>query len=131
MAYNEFMFEKAMDKVRKVSNEAANWLLYPERPKCMWARHTIDSECKLDHVTNNVTESFKSWLGNVRKKTILSMVESITCRFVGRFQKRYEKGCTFDNIITPKIRKVLDITMQDGRMCGVTYAGEVVTTVFK
>jgi hypothetical protein len=50
MAYNEFLF----DKLRKVSNEAANWLLDPERPKSMWERHTIDSECKSDHVTNNV-----------------------------------------------------------------------------
>jgi hypothetical protein len=37
MAYNEFLFDKAMDKLRKVSNEAANWLLDPERPKSMWA----------------------------------------------------------------------------------------------
>jgi hypothetical protein len=104
MAYNEFLFDKAMDKLRKVSNEAANWLLDPERPKSMWARHTIDSECKSDHVTNNVSESFNSWLGDDRKKTILSMVESITCRLMARFQTRFEKGCGFENIITPYLR---------------------------
>jgi hypothetical protein len=124
MAYNEFLFDKAMDKLRKVSNEAANWLLDPERPKSMWARYTIDSECKSDHVTNNVSESFNSWLGDDRKKTILSMVESITCRLMARFQTRFEKGCGFENIITPKIRKVLDTTMQDGRICKLTYAGD-------
>jgi hypothetical protein len=110
MAYNEFMFEKAMDKVRKVSNEAANWLLDPERPKCMWARHTIDSECKLDHVTNNVTESFNSWLGNVRKKTVLSMVESITCRFVGRFQKKgTKKGVRLTTLSRLKLGRCLTL----------------------
>jgi len=62
MAYNEFMFEKAMEK--KISVEAVNWMLDPERPKSMWARYTIDSECKSDHVTNNVAESFNSWLGD-------------------------------------------------------------------
>lgn len=124
MAYNEFMFEKGMEKLRKLSNEAADWLLDTERPKSMWARHTIDPECKSDHVTNNVTEAFNSWLGNDRKKTILSMIESITCRLMSIFQNRYEKGCAFDNIITPKIRKVIDTTVQDGRMCRVTYAGD-------
>jgi len=124
MAYNEFMFEKAMEKLKNISVEAANWMLDPERPKSMWARYTIDSECKSDHVTNNVTESFNSWLGDDRKKTILSMIESITCRLMARFQKRYEKGCEFENIVTPKIRKVLDTTMQDGRMCKLTYAGD-------
>ena len=124
MAYNEFMFNKSMEKLRKVNNEAANWLLDSERPKSMWARHTIDPECKSDHVTNNVSESFNNWLGNDRKKTILSMVDSITCRLMARFQKRYEEGCGFENVITPKVRKVLDTSMQDGRMCRVTYAGD-------
>ncbi|XP_058776102.1 uncharacterized protein LOC131650408 [Vicia villosa] len=124
MAYNEFMFEKAMEKLKNISVEAANWMLDRERPKNMWARHTIDSVCKSDHVTNNVTESFNSWLGDDRKKTILSMIESITCRLMARFQKIYEKGCEFNNIVTPKIIKVLDTTMQDGRVCRVTYAGD-------
>jgi len=35
MAYNEFMFDKSMEKLRKVSNEAANWLLDSQRPKSM------------------------------------------------------------------------------------------------
>ncbi|XP_045819551.1 uncharacterized protein LOC123912991 isoform X2 [Trifolium pratense] len=124
MAYNEFLFDKAMDKLTKVSNEAVNWLLDPERPKSMCARHTIDSECKSDHVTNNVSESFNSWLSDDRKKTILSMIESITCRLMARFQTRFEKACDFENIITPKIRKELDTKMQDGRMCKLTYAGD-------
>ncbi|XP_057423577.1 uncharacterized protein LOC130717381 [Lotus japonicus] len=124
MAYNEFMYEKAMDKLRKINIEAANWLLDPERPKNMWARHTIDPKCKSDHVTNNICETFNSWLGDDTEKTILSMIESITCRLMGRFQRRYERGRGFQNIITPKIRKGLYVTMQDGRFCRVlTYAG--------
>lgn len=59
------------------------------------------------------------------KKTILSMIESMTCSLMARFQTGFEKGHGFENIITPKIRKVLDITMQDGRMCKLTtYAGD-------
>ncbi|XP_057444251.1 uncharacterized protein LOC130736432 [Lotus japonicus] len=123
MAYNEFIYEKAMDRLRKLNIEAANWLLDPERPKSMWARHTIDPDCKSDHVTNNIWEAFNSWLGDDRKKTILSMIESITCRLMSRFQRIYEKGCGFENIVTPRIRKGIDIKMQDGRFCIVTYAG--------
>lgn len=41
------------------------------------------------------------------------MFESITCRSMARFQKRYEKQCEFDNIVTPKIKKVLDTLIQD------------------
>jgi len=52
------------------------------------------------------------------------MLESITCWLIARFQKRYEKGSEFANIVMPKIRKVLDTTMQDRRMCKLTYAGD-------
>ncbi|XP_057444916.1 uncharacterized protein LOC130737170 [Lotus japonicus] len=50
MAYNEFIYGKAMDKLRKLNIEAANWLLDPKRPKSMRARHTIDPDCKSDHI---------------------------------------------------------------------------------
>lgn len=65
----EFMFEKAIIKLRKVSNDTANWLLDPERPKIMWARRAIDSKskCKSDDVTNNVTESLLVGLERIEK----------------------------------------------------------------
>lgn len=62
MAYNEFMFEKAMEKLKNISVGATNWILDPERPKSIWVRYTIDYERKSGHVTNNVTKSFNSWL---------------------------------------------------------------------
>lgn len=73
ITYNESLFDKAMDKLIKVSNEAANWFLDSKRPKSMWERHTINIECKSDHVTSYVLESVNSWLGDDRKNTILSM----------------------------------------------------------
>ena len=56
MAYNEFMFDKAISALRKISNDATDWLLSEDRSKRMWARHTYDSSCKSNHVTNNACE---------------------------------------------------------------------------
>ncbi|KAF1896640.1 hypothetical protein Lal_00034339 [Lupinus albus] len=123
MAYNETMFNKAIASMRRIINEAVEWLLDADRPKSMWARHTIDPTCKSDHVTNNVCEVFNAWIVDDRKKTILSMMESIVCRLMGTFQRRYAKGCGFEHNITPNIRKILNINMQDGRFCTVTYVG--------
>ncbi|KAG5060149.1 hypothetical protein JHK87_001178 [Glycine soja] len=53
--------------LRKISNDAADWLLSDVQPKCMWARHTYDSPCKSDHVTNNACEVFNAWIGDYKK----------------------------------------------------------------
>ena len=81
-----------------------------------------DHRCKSNHITNNVAESFNNWVGDDRKKPILGLIKSLTTRIIGRFQRRYEKGCSFESIKTPRIRKVVDTTMQYGRFCKVTYA---------
>ncbi|WOL19959.1 hypothetical protein Cni_G28761 [Canna indica] len=108
-----------MTQLRTIDSEAADWLLSPERPKEMWARHTIDSRCNSDHITNNVTESFNYWVGVDRKKSIMVMVESLTCRIMGRLQRRFEKGSRFEFVTTPRIRKIVDMTMQDAKLCKV------------
>ncbi|WOK97553.1 hypothetical protein Cni_G06261 [Canna indica] len=90
----------------------------------MWARHIIDSRCKSDHITNNVTESFNHWVGDDRKKPIMVMVESLTCRIMGRLQRRFEKGSRFEFATTPRIRKIVDMTMQDAKLCKVIDAGD-------
>lgn len=123
MAYNEFMFDKAMTAMRKVSNEVADWLLCEERPKHTWARHTYHPLFKSDHVTNNVCEVFNSWLGDDRRKTILCMLESIVCRLMVIYQKRYQQSVTTQYVMTTRVRKILDITNQDARFLVVTYAG--------
>ena len=56
-AYNEFLFNNAMQRIR-VNNEAAYvWLI--SKPKEMWARHAYDPRIKIDHVTN-CSEAFFS-----------------------------------------------------------------------
>ncbi|XP_019427184.1 PREDICTED: uncharacterized protein LOC109335506 [Lupinus angustifolius] len=123
MAYNETMSNKAISTMRRINNDVVEWLLDANRPKSTWASHTIDPTCKSDHVTNNVCEVFNAWIVDDRKKTILSMMESIVCRLMRTFQRRFAKGCGFEHNITHNIWKVLNTNMQDGRFCTVTYAG--------
>ena len=44
-------------------------------PIYTWARHAFDERVKSEHITNNLTESFNSWLGDLRAKPILSLSE--------------------------------------------------------
>ena len=74
-AYNEFLFNNAMRRIR-VNNEAAYvWLM--SKPKEMLGRHAYDPRIKIDHVTNNMTESFNQWVGGLRAKPAFTMLDGI------------------------------------------------------
>lgn len=53
-----------------------------------WARHKFDEHVKIDHVTNNMTESFNAYVVKVREKPILTLLEWIRRKTMTRFQQR-------------------------------------------
>jgi len=82
MAYNEFLFNKTIEGLRKVNSKVVDWLLSDDRPKCTWVKHTFDPLNKSNHVRNNVCEIFNSWVGADRRKPMLAMLKSIIKRMV-------------------------------------------------
>ncbi|XP_042515321.1 uncharacterized protein LOC122089686 [Macadamia integrifolia] len=67
---NEFIYNKAIERIKEVNKEAYDWLVKNNQPS-MWCRHAFDKRAKSDHVTNNMTESFNNWNGELRSKPIL------------------------------------------------------------
>ena len=121
-AYNEFLFNKSMHNIR-VNNEVAYvWLM--TKPKEMWARHAYDPRIKIDHVTNNMTESFNQWVRDLRATPTFTMIYGIRIKIMGRLNKRSKKANTSDYVVTPKIKKTLDLIQQDSRFCKVIVAGD-------
>ncbi|XP_075654909.1 uncharacterized protein LOC142625087 [Castanea sativa] len=121
-AYNEFLFNKAIQCIR-VNNEATYvWLM--SKPKEMWARHAYDPRIKIDHVTNNMEESFNQWVGDLRAKPALTMLYGIQIKNMGRINKRFEKANISNSLLTPTIKKTLDLIQQDSRFCKVTTASD-------
>jgi len=90
----------------------------------MWAKHAYDPRIKIDHVTNNMIESFNQWVGDLRAKPTLTMLDGIHFKIIGRLNKRFEKANTSDSLVSPKIKKTLDLIQQDSRFCKVIEAGD-------
>lgn len=42
-----------------------------------WSVHAFDKFIKCDHTTNNVIESWNTWIGEMRKALIITLVEYI------------------------------------------------------
>ena len=79
-AYTAYGFNKAMDKIKNASVPAYNYLMNIPLP--LWARHAFDTTIKVDHCTNNVSESFNSWIEAVRGHSIISVMEVSSVIFV-------------------------------------------------
>ncbi|KAF8408354.1 hypothetical protein HHK36_007503 [Tetracentron sinense] len=120
-AYNNRVFNFAMDKMKRERKEAYEWLM--EKPMHSWSRHAFDPKVRSDHVTNNMTESFNQWIGDLRDKPILTLVDSIRVKLMDRIQCRYEKACSWESLVTPKIKRKMDVIKQDSRTCVVVFAG--------
>ena len=80
--YNKFLFNKAMQHIR-VNNEIA-YVQLMSKPEEMWARHAYDPIIKINHVTNNMTESFNQWVRELRAKPTLTMLYGIRIKIMGR-----------------------------------------------
>ncbi|KAH7865072.1 hypothetical protein Vadar_001871 [Vaccinium darrowii] len=75
-AYNHRKFNEAMATIKELNTEAHDHLL--KLAVSSWARHAFDERVRSDHITNNGAESFNNWLGNLRGKPILTMLEGIS-----------------------------------------------------
>ncbi|KAH9649210.1 SWIM-type domain-containing protein [Citrus sinensis] len=72
-ACNRRDFDVAMTNLKNIDEGVYETLR--RLPLKLWARHAFDNSCKSDHCTNNMTESFNTWLGVQRKVPMLNMLE--------------------------------------------------------
>ncbi|KAK9271492.1 hypothetical protein L1049_001851 [Liquidambar formosana] len=88
-----------------------------EIPVTQWSRHAFDPRVKNDSLTNNMSKSFNQWVGELRSKPMLTMIDTIRCRLMSRTHKRYQKRSGWTNEITPAIMGKLDSVKQKSRTC--------------
>ncbi|XP_028070069.1 uncharacterized protein LOC114272544 [Camellia sinensis] len=74
-AYTVKDFNIAVGQMLELSSKAHSWL--SKFLVEIWARHTFDHRVKSEHVTSKMVESFNNWIGNVRGKPILTLLEII------------------------------------------------------
>ncbi|XP_043721082.1 uncharacterized protein LOC122668609 [Telopea speciosissima] len=110
-----------MNEMKEDNEGAYDWLM--KTPVPMWARHAFDHRAKSDHITNNCTESFNHWVGPLRSKPILTLVDDLRVKMMKRLHKRYESGLTSFTRLTPTICEKLEAVWKGMRHCVPISAG--------
>nr|XP_027067869.1 uncharacterized protein LOC113693526 [Coffea arabica] len=121
-SYDLIGHNEAMERTNNINIDA--WRYLVNIPKCNWARHAFSIEIKCDHVTNNFTESFNAWVGELRGKNILALADGLRQKFMKKLHKRYQKGCTWTSSVTPHITSKLKGIAAESRRCSLTMASE-------
>ena len=98
-AYTKSGFEKAMESLKKDSEEAYNWVM--KIPVEAWARHAFDTNCKTDLVVNNLSEVFNKMILDVKNKPIQTMIDGIKDKLMVKYSGTRAKIETTRWEITP------------------------------
>jgi hypothetical protein len=61
--------------------------LDPINPSC-WSSYAFGTNCKSNMISNNIVESFNSWIKHARDKPLLTILELIRRQLMNRFSKR-------------------------------------------
>ncbi|KAH9724164.1 SWIM-type domain-containing protein [Citrus sinensis] len=115
-------FEEAMEDVKKA--DVAVYETLRKLPAKYWSRHAFDNQCKTDHVTNNMTESFNAWFGVQRNLPILTMLEWMRKKIMKRMVNRRQKAQAWETTIPGRIYAKMMKNLQIGSANPVCRASE-------
>ncbi|KAH9686718.1 SWIM-type domain-containing protein [Citrus sinensis] len=124
-ATTEKEWEDDMKKIKtakKDTQAAYDYLIKIDKKQ--WARHAFPDDVKVDHVTNNLTESWNSWLNEYRDKPVLTLMEFIRKKVMKRLYKRHSDARKWIGKLPPTVRRKLNVSRQEGRYVRVLMASE-------
>jgi hypothetical protein len=100
-------FEREMMEIKKINEEAFNYLCEIE-PR-HWTRAMFKGDTQCDTLVNNISEAFNSVIVVPRSKPIVSMLEDIRVYVMERWQINREKIAKYaDGEVLPNIKKKLE-----------------------
>ncbi|KAK3221869.1 hypothetical protein Dsin_008894 [Dipteronia sinensis] len=111
-----------MSQIKAVDLAAYSWLL--GIPSKHWSRHGFEESIKVDHVTNNITESFNNWVNPFRGMPVLSLLEQIRRKQMRRIKKRHDQCLQWATTLPPAIHKRLEDIKKEARHIIPIWAGE-------
>ncbi|KAK4839467.1 hypothetical protein QYF36_022181 [Acer negundo] len=106
-------FNDVMKEIREVSEKAHTSLMKSKPHKL--ARHKFEEEIKSDHVTNNMSECFNSWIKEDRDKPILTLFETLRRKVMVRFTDKWVEIEKLNDTITSYTRNRLNETDNEAR----------------
>nr|GEW01637.1 hypothetical protein [Tanacetum cinerariifolium] len=72
--------DRLLNEIAGVSEEAITYL--HDHHKKIWSRCKFGTSSKCDYITNNISEAFNSWVGDLRYQPVLTLLDGIRGRLM-------------------------------------------------
>ncbi|XP_021753878.1 uncharacterized protein LOC110719266 [Chenopodium quinoa] len=120
-AYNEYVFEKAMTKIKEHDVAPEKYLRDVLE---QWSKKMFDSKVCCDHNTTNIVESFNSCTKAFRDMPMLTLLEAVRNWVMKRVGSRFDKAINMEpDQLIEYAQNILQSRSDDSRFCHVTLCG--------
>uniref|UniRef100_A0A803PQG0 SWIM-type domain-containing protein n=1 Tax=Cannabis sativa TaxID=3483 RepID=A0A803PQG0_CANSA len=119
-------FEGAMEEIKKISNEAYEWLM--AAGPSQWSRSHFRTHPKCDILLNNMCEGFNGTRSILvaRERPIFSMLERIRMYLMQRMTKHRQSVLMWDSNISPKAVQIIEKNKEEAGSHLPTKSGELI-----
>lgn len=106
-AYEREIFDHHMSKIFAASVKVAPYLL--EYHNLLWMRCGFNPDIKCDSITNNLAETFNSWIRDIKDLPIVQLVDKLREKVMVLLKKRRAIGARLKGKILPAIIQELNV----------------------
>ncbi|KAI3462441.1 hypothetical protein Pfo_019104 [Paulownia fortunei] len=86
-------------------------------PVNIWARYNFGIKLKNNYVTNNISKFFNCWIGELRPKSILTLLDGLRTKLMSRKRLRYERGLRWTNVVYDNVVTKFNGVKEDSIGC--------------
>ncbi|XP_020108011.1 uncharacterized protein LOC109723913 isoform X2 [Ananas comosus] len=86
LAYTPSQYEANMSKLMEANPAAIEFLR--QNHNMIWSRSQFGTQAKCNYITNNLSESFNSWISEARYKPVLELLDSIRQKIMTKMDSR-------------------------------------------
>ncbi|WVZ57546.1 hypothetical protein U9M48_007918 [Paspalum notatum var. saurae] len=104
-AYSKQHYEYHYNIMKKASLNAIKWI--EDSHKHLWNRWKFSPLCKCDYVTNNIAETFNSWVRNEKSQGVIQLMDRIRQMIMQKMDMRRRLATKLTDKILPHVIKEL------------------------
>ncbi|KAL0416546.1 UNVERIFIED_CONTAM: hypothetical protein Slati_3486500 [Sesamum latifolium] len=108
-----FFFENLSNMLKGFSHDRS-WTFMSDRQKIVaepWSRHAFDPMPQNDHMTKNISGPFNHWVGELRGKPMLTLLDGLRAKLLSRLQNRREKALKWSNLLEYVTKKSIELAV--------------------
>jgi hypothetical protein len=105
-SYQRHRFEEHYNLMYTACPEAMKWI--HNSHKHLWTRHLFSEASKCDYVTNNIAETFNSWIRHEKSLHVVALMDRIRQLCMDKMFLRRKIARTLEDKILPNVMKDLN-----------------------